>query len=310
MVIKVVDQVTTRDFLEEAWGLYSEAFRDLNSRAVQRHLMYRSEFDEVMHDRARPEIPVPGRRWNAQRTGHLYQRSDRGPADFAAVLRAALARALSDRTGSGISGSSPSIRRPRAARRSRRWSEQMYLVAATQNGLVGLDICNLQRQHPANVPGLPGHDPPARPRTCGSTGSTSSRTGCTSSRRPRDVSSVVCLRPWAPSTSARAAARRGARITDGGIRAAGRGHGYAGRWPPGRPAGRRGRAGVVPVEQGAADAAVLPVRPHGQERQVVVRLERVVRVQRGVQLAGTVEAGPATSFIRRVVVEPAAGSAT
>jgi hypothetical protein len=36
------------DQLELAWELYDTAFRPLNALTVQRHLMYRSEFDDVM----------------------------------------------------------------------------------------------------------------------------------------------------------------------------------------------------------------------------------------------------------------------
>lgn len=46
----VVRDVLDGDLLEAAWHLYHEAFRDLNALAVQRHLMYRNEFDEVMAD--------------------------------------------------------------------------------------------------------------------------------------------------------------------------------------------------------------------------------------------------------------------
>jgi hypothetical protein len=49
MSIKVVDEVH-ETLIEDAWQLYYEAFRELNAFAVQRHLMYRSEFDEVMLD--------------------------------------------------------------------------------------------------------------------------------------------------------------------------------------------------------------------------------------------------------------------
>jgi hypothetical protein len=37
--------------LEQAWQLYDTAFRHLNALTVQRHLMYRTEFDAVMSDR-------------------------------------------------------------------------------------------------------------------------------------------------------------------------------------------------------------------------------------------------------------------
>ncbi|MEV0897417.1 hypothetical protein [Actinoplanes sp. NPDC049802] len=39
------------DMLEEAWDFYSNCFNDLRILAVNRHLMYRHEFDEVMADR-------------------------------------------------------------------------------------------------------------------------------------------------------------------------------------------------------------------------------------------------------------------
>ncbi|WP_433616998.1 hypothetical protein ACQP2P_16480 [Dactylosporangium sp. CA-139114] len=49
MTVKIVDSVCG-DLREAAWTLYSEAFAELNALAVQRHLMYRHEFDDVMGD--------------------------------------------------------------------------------------------------------------------------------------------------------------------------------------------------------------------------------------------------------------------
>jgi hypothetical protein len=49
MNVKIVDQVQG-GLRDEAWALYSEAFEELNALAVQRHLMYRNEFDDVMAD--------------------------------------------------------------------------------------------------------------------------------------------------------------------------------------------------------------------------------------------------------------------
>jgi hypothetical protein len=49
MTINVVYEVGD-DLLEGSWKLYYEAFRELNSLAVQRHLMFRNEFDDVMLD--------------------------------------------------------------------------------------------------------------------------------------------------------------------------------------------------------------------------------------------------------------------
>jgi hypothetical protein len=36
--------------LDDAWTLYGDAFEELRYTAVQRHLMYRSEFDDMMAD--------------------------------------------------------------------------------------------------------------------------------------------------------------------------------------------------------------------------------------------------------------------
>jgi hypothetical protein len=49
MDITIVDEVP-EDLLETTWKLYYEAFHELNAYAVQRHLMFRGEFDDVMAD--------------------------------------------------------------------------------------------------------------------------------------------------------------------------------------------------------------------------------------------------------------------
>lgn len=43
-------QAVPAERLDEAWQLYIDAFDELRATAVQRHVMYRSEFDEVMLD--------------------------------------------------------------------------------------------------------------------------------------------------------------------------------------------------------------------------------------------------------------------
>jgi hypothetical protein len=50
MTIKWVTDLP-EPLLDEAWTLYTEAFRELDALAVQRHLMYRQEFDDVVADR-------------------------------------------------------------------------------------------------------------------------------------------------------------------------------------------------------------------------------------------------------------------
>jgi hypothetical protein len=45
-----VTKVVGAERLAEVWGLYADAFEELRTTAVQRHLMLRAEFDEVMAD--------------------------------------------------------------------------------------------------------------------------------------------------------------------------------------------------------------------------------------------------------------------
>jgi len=139
MVIKVVDQVSG-ELLDSAWQLYEEAFLELNSLAVQRHLMYRDEFDEVMRDdrvhkylcldddgtlcgmstytndlSAVPLISPPyfERHW---------------PEHYAARKIWYIGFVAVDQRAQGRQAFAQLV-------------EEMYVVAATQNGLVGLDIC-------------------------------------------------------------------------------------------------------------------------------------------------------------------------
>jgi hypothetical protein len=45
-----VSRLLSGDLAESAWRLYTEAFAELRTAAVQRHVMHRHEFDEVMAD--------------------------------------------------------------------------------------------------------------------------------------------------------------------------------------------------------------------------------------------------------------------
>jgi hypothetical protein len=140
MVIKVVDQLHDEEMLDAAWHLYSEAFQDLNALAVQRHLMFRSEFDEVMRDERVQKyqcldddgmlcgmstytndldaVPLIAPEYFERRWPELYAQHKIWYCGFVAVLPAGRAsNAFSDLV------------------------EAMYLTAATQNGIIGLDFC-------------------------------------------------------------------------------------------------------------------------------------------------------------------------
>ncbi len=45
-----VDRVLAPEHLEPAWRLYNRAFDELRITAVERHVMYRDEFDQTMRD--------------------------------------------------------------------------------------------------------------------------------------------------------------------------------------------------------------------------------------------------------------------
>jgi hypothetical protein len=140
MLIKVIDQITDEDLHEAVWKLYQDAFEDLNTMAVQRHLMYRDEFDEVMRDsrvhkylaldddgtvcgiatytnelEAVPLISPPyfERHWPEH-----YASKRIWYIGFVAVSPQAQGREVFSLL-----------------------VDQMYLVASAQNGVVGLDIC-------------------------------------------------------------------------------------------------------------------------------------------------------------------------
>lgn len=139
MNVKTVDQVQA-ELRDEAWTLYSEAFEELNALAVQRHLMHRNEFDDVMSDSrvqkylclddddtlrglaiytndldSMPLISPPyfERRWPEH-----YAERRIWYCGFVAVQRDG-----------------------RAATAFGELVTAMYLAAATQNGLIALDFC-------------------------------------------------------------------------------------------------------------------------------------------------------------------------
>src|SRR4029453_2625259 len=55
MLIKVVDQITDGDLHEAVWTMYQDCFEELNTLAVQRHLMFRNEFYALILDSRVPK---------------------------------------------------------------------------------------------------------------------------------------------------------------------------------------------------------------------------------------------------------------
>jgi len=137
----VVLPVVTGDLRERVWDAYCDAFDELRTEAIQRHVMSRDEFDAVMADE---RVDV-----------YLAQRDDGRIAGMATLSNDLEAMPLV----------SPDFFRARwpehyAARKIwyigfiavspehqgreafAQMVEQMYLVVSIQNGLVGLDICS------------------------------------------------------------------------------------------------------------------------------------------------------------------------
>lgn len=140
MVIKVIDQVNEEELLDSLWGLYASAFRGINALAVQRHLMYRPEFDEVMRD---PKVqkylclddagrlcglstytnelfamPLISPEYFERRWPELYAQRKIWYCGFVAVP--------------------PEVKSNSAFAEL---VEAMYLTAANQNGIISLDFC-------------------------------------------------------------------------------------------------------------------------------------------------------------------------
>jgi hypothetical protein len=142
MVIKIVEQVNDDELLESLWGLYYEAFKDLNSLAVQRHLMYRHEFDEVMRDqRVQKYVCLDD-------DGTVYGLSTyTNDLDAVPLISPQyFERHWPDHYAArkiwyvGFVAVGPEVQGRRHA--FAELVKEMYLVAATQNGLIGLDVCN------------------------------------------------------------------------------------------------------------------------------------------------------------------------
>lgn len=152
MNVKVVDEVH-ESLIEEAWTLYHEAFKDLNGYAVQRHLMYRAEFDDVMRDPRVQKylclddsdtlcglstytndldaVPLISPAYFERRWPELYAEKRIWYCGFVAIHPNA--QAATAAFGELV--------------------EAMYRLAATQNGIISLDMCrfNDQKRHMSRV---------------------------------------------------------------------------------------------------------------------------------------------------------------
>lgn len=140
MLIKVVDQITDGDLHEAVWTMYLDCFQELNTLAVQRHLMYREEFDEVMLDtRVHKYVAYDD---DGSLCGVATYTNDLDAVPLIAPQY--FERHWPEHYAAqriwyiGFVAVSPHAQGREAFAQL---VEQMYLVASAQNGLVGLDIC-------------------------------------------------------------------------------------------------------------------------------------------------------------------------
>jgi hypothetical protein len=141
MVIKVVEQINDDELIETAWKMYEESFRELNALAVNRHLMYRNEFDDVMRDDRVQKylslddegtlvglatftndldaVPLISPQYFERRWPDMYAQRRIWYTGFVAVLP----------TGAARSSFGDLV-------------EAMYLFSAAQNGSIAIDFCS------------------------------------------------------------------------------------------------------------------------------------------------------------------------
>lgn len=151
MSIKVVD-VVQEDLIEIVWKLYSEAFEGLNALAVQRHLMYRDEFDAVMGDSRVQKYLCLGDDGELVGLSTYTNELDAMPLISPAYFERRWPRLYAERKiwYCGFVAVHPN---GRPANAFAELVEAMYLVAATQNGIIGLDMCryNDEAHHMSRV---------------------------------------------------------------------------------------------------------------------------------------------------------------
>lgn len=150
-MIKVVDDVHG-ELLEEAWALYYAAFKDLNAMAVQRHLMYRAEFDDVMRDQRVQKYLCLDDTDSLCGLSTYTNDLDAAPLISPAYFERRWPVHYAERRiwYCGFVGIHP---KAQAATAFGELVEAMYRLAATQNGIISLDMCrfNDQKRHMSRV---------------------------------------------------------------------------------------------------------------------------------------------------------------
>ncbi len=139
MNVKVVEELH-ESFIEDAWALYHEAFRELSAYAVQRHLMYRDEFNAVMRDIRVQKYLCLDDNGALCGLGTYTNDLDAVPLISPQYFRRRWPEHYAERRIWYI-GFVAVNAKGRAMNGLTEMVEAMYLIAAAQNGIVGLDVC-------------------------------------------------------------------------------------------------------------------------------------------------------------------------
>jgi hypothetical protein len=141
MLIKVIDRITDQALHETMWNMYRDAFEELNHLAVQRHLMFRPEFDAVMEDTRVDKYLALDDDGTICGVATYTNDLDAVPLIAPQYFERHWPEQYSARKiwYIGFVAVSPHAQGREAFAQL---VEQMYMVASAQNGLVCLDICN------------------------------------------------------------------------------------------------------------------------------------------------------------------------
>ena len=144
MKIEIVDTAGD-DLVASTWALYLAAFEQMNAFAVQRHLMYRSEFDEVMRDRRVQKYLALSDGGELLGMSTYTNELDAMPLISPAYFQRRWPDLYADQRiwYCGFVAVQPG---GRTANAFGELVEAMYLVAAAQNGIIALDMCRYNDQ--------------------------------------------------------------------------------------------------------------------------------------------------------------------
>lgn len=140
MVVKIVDQISDAAEIERLWDAYADVFAGIDALAVQRHLMYRSEFEDVMRDARVQKYLSLDDSGNLCGLSTYTNQLEAMPLISPAYFRRRWPELYAQRKV-WYCGFVAVFPEGRANHAFAEMVEAMYLTAAAQNGIIALDFC-------------------------------------------------------------------------------------------------------------------------------------------------------------------------